>query len=973
MSGPFPHSVSTFVGRRAELDRALSLFDSETLFVFYGPAGIGKSELVYRLVEEVNARGGKPFGTIAVAGRGGDVLASLGGALGTDAELGAIAGALEAAPVLVFLDDAHTFDSDALANALSYLARHVRTSVLLVASRRRIPLPADGPGAVILELPTVSPADTATLTVSLAQRRGTAAPDPAELHDQTGGNPGLIQRAIAARRDERGLFDDTFAELEALPSRLLLLASVVGDALGFKDIEAHLGATRADLDDAARALADRFLIERHGDVVRARPMVVAAAQSHASEAELGETQRVAAQLHSVRFLADPNRPVEALAAVKQLVDSGDLAGAWALIEQSHGQLAIAGLDHEIIEHVPALREALPDRALAISMLHARVLLRMGRPSLARRVLDEAPVATTPDDRVTFLGIDAACSARLGQVSAATETLARAAELAPTPELGFQVAMFAADVKSLRGLGDEARAGIEAARAAHPKATDAERARAEFSVALSYFTQERFAQAAAALRRAVPGLSAEDLGDLGGALALIEVMTRIEHDDVRTARSLVETVLAGASRSSERAGQLAMLRGLTGEYLGRAMLALGELDGATEILARAAATATAAGMELASLRGRTHHASGLAVTGKVASARRRIEATLAAPELTAHSRTVALHVKALTHALEGSIGAARRALDELAGDDDGIVAAPLAAAADLARAEIEMYDGDPEVGIECARRARHYYGECGRQWLEARAALALAACYVARGGDAGLVGAERELVRAKEIATMREYEPLMLRAACVEAGIARRRGEAELPRELLVGGLRRAHTIGGAHLDIQLLRAALDPTADGDAVLPGIRGLVSFLGLSAGPRFELLDRHGRRAVTEADIEREIERRDILVDIATATITVKGGDVLKKRPTVCAVLARLIAAQSQGVDAETLYCDVWGAKEYQPLKHRNTVYVTLNRVRRSMEDLLPGKTVIEKVPAGWRIADEIDAAAVQRIEQDAPHRR
>jgi DNA-binding winged helix-turn-helix (wHTH) protein len=175
------------------------------------------------------------------------------------------------------------------------------------------------------------------------------------------------------------------------------------------------------------------------------------------------------------------------------------------------------------------------------------------------------------------------------------------------------------------------------------------------------------------------------------------------------------------------------------------------------------------------------------------------------------------------------------------------------------------------------------------------------------------------------------------------------------------------------LDIQLLRAALDPTADGDAVLPGIRGLVSFLGLSAGPRFELLDRHGRRAVTEADIEREIERRDILVDIATATITVKGGDVLKKRPTVCAVLARLIAAQSQGVDAETLYCDVWGAKEYQPLKHRNTVYVTLNRVRRSMEDLLPGKTVIEKVPAGWRIADEVDAAAVQRIEQDAPNRR
>jgi hypothetical protein len=59
-------------------------------------------------------------------------------------------------------------------------------------------------------------------------------------------------------------------------------------------------------------------------------------------------------------------------------------------------------------------------------------------------------------------------------------------------------------------------------------------------------------------------------------------------------------------------------------------------------------------------------------------------------------------------------------------------------------------------------------------------------------------------------------------------------------------------------------------------------------------------------------------------------------------------------------------VWGAPAYDPLKHRNTVYVTLNRVRRSLDDLLPGRPVIEKLPNGWRIADGVDAAAVRRLD-------
>ena len=48
----FPRAVSTFVGRTAEVARVLDLLDRETLFTVYGVGGIGKSELLYKVVEE---------------------------------------------------------------------------------------------------------------------------------------------------------------------------------------------------------------------------------------------------------------------------------------------------------------------------------------------------------------------------------------------------------------------------------------------------------------------------------------------------------------------------------------------------------------------------------------------------------------------------------------------------------------------------------------------------------------------------------------------------------------------------------------------------------------------------------------------------------------------------------------------------------------------------------------------------------
>ncbi len=53
-------SIATlaFVGREPELARITELLDEEVLFVIYGVAGVGKTELAYRAFELARARPG---------------------------------------------------------------------------------------------------------------------------------------------------------------------------------------------------------------------------------------------------------------------------------------------------------------------------------------------------------------------------------------------------------------------------------------------------------------------------------------------------------------------------------------------------------------------------------------------------------------------------------------------------------------------------------------------------------------------------------------------------------------------------------------------------------------------------------------------------------------------------------------------------------------------------------------------------
>ncbi len=992
MAEPFPRPVGTFVDRRDALDRILSLAETETVFSIVGLAGIGKTELVFQAVESLRAKeqwDSAP--AMLLRAEPGATAESLVAPLGDT--LADVAATLEDAPQIVFLDDAHNLGPSEARTLLEYIDRRVRASRVFVASRRLLPIPG-----VVVELGPLDEAATAQLAQALAERRGVPVPNAADVYARSCGSPSLVSRAVT-RPSRAPMHADVLAEslvdLDANHRAALLLLAIVGDTGNADDLS--LG------DDVLHALAQRFLVELDDGAVRVPRLVAAAVVDAATPEEVSALRRKAAGVHSGRFHADPEaHSGDAVAAFRQLLDSGDAAGAWELLQRTYGAVAAAALDHKLLDRIAQLRAALPDRAVEVDLFHVRVLLRRARTGDARAVLDSMPLPEPGPLRHIYRLFDAACHVRLGQMATAQRAIDDARAEADEPWARFAIDLVAADLESMAGRSERARELLDEARARRQTPSERERAMAEWSHALTLFTEERFDEAAAAARRVARALTDDLRADLAGALAIVEQLSRVERDDVTGARGLIDAIIARTEGETADTSLVAMLDGVVkfaagdltaardalytahraateqrdaltiavaGEYLGRTMLALGELDGATEVLARATAISTAAGMERLALRGRAYHAMALVETGRVADAIRRLEATLAAPNLAASSRRVALRALARGRALMGDLDAARAHLEQAGDGAMEAMTAPQRAANDLTRAELEVLGGNPDAGIEAGRRARHYYADCGRRWLEMRASLATAACYVAKGGDAALIGAERELDRATRGAADAGYAPLRLRSAPVEAGIERRKGRNDRVREVLVDGLRTAQTVGGEHADVQLLRAALDSTgASGTSSLPGIGRAVRFLGLVGSTRYEIIDRAGTRVVSEPDVEREIAARELAVDTETATISVSGEPALKKRPTVCAVLARLIRAQSRGVDAETLYCDVWGAPEYQPLKHRNTVYVTLNRVRRSLGELLPNRTVIEKIPSGWRIAEDIDACAVRRLDGD-----
>lgn len=972
----FPRPASVFAGRDAECRRALRLLDRETLLLVYGIAGIGKTELIYRIVDDLRRtprwRSAVP---IRIQSRPHlrieHILASLRAALVSHPglpsgsvlcgdDLGEIVRLLDEHRVLVVVDDVHELASDVAADVLFYLSRHVREGRVLAASRTEIPVPPASPTPVVIRLGPLSRSATTQMVKRLASYLDVEPPDAAAVFRRSGGIPFYVRRELAGDSiapASAGL-DTPLAGLGPRDLTTLLAASIIDTRVLESELETYLG--RSALYDLRR----RFLVEVTDGTVSVHDLIREIVLHRAPGDELRKAHEVAARIHRHRFDAEPQtRALDAVATVRHAIAADDADAAWATVRATYRQIASAGIDHLLLEYLPCLRERVPDDAIEIDLVTARILARRSLIRDASRLLGDLAARSGTRSNVRYLLVAATVAQRMGRFDDAEGLLREARGLEGTASNRPSTALALADLLALRGDGDAARALLGTVR--DVRATTTFRARWAWSLSLSYVLDAQFEAAAATSRDAARRLSTTDGHDARVLLAMLEATASAESDDVVRARKVVESVVTpAASRGGLRSEVASMFWGIVawasgdmkdathaleaaydhlatggdhilaaiaGHYLGRARLALGDLHGACVLLAAATDDALRVGLRSLVPHGLALHASALLASGEIESARACATKALESRASTV-ARMLAHHVLAHVLAIGGDIAAARESLlrgSRITGDQESLF---LKFLCELERAETEILGGgDSSVVVVSAQRALAHYAATGRSFLEARAALALAAGLIA-GGRFRDGSADQALARGRTLAVTHDYAGLQLRAALYEAALARRRGDSQHARDVLIGALR----VSGrppVGLDSFAVRTVLAGESTRQIAFLGLEDLSGSL-LEGSPADLVI--HVARATIEGPASRRMTRG---------------------RPTACAILQRLVDAGGGAVDAESLYRHVWGGRVYHPLTHRNTVYIAINRLRATLRELLPGRQVIETVPAGWRVSDRV----------------
>ncbi|MCB9560131.1 MAG: helix-turn-helix domain-containing protein [Kofleriaceae bacterium] len=221
-------------------------------------------------------------------------------------------------------------------------------------------------------------------------------------------------------------------------------------------------------------------------------------------------------------------------------------------------------------------------------------------------------------------------------------------------------------------------------------------------------------------------------------------------------------------------------------------------------------------------------------------------------------------------------------------------------------------------------------------------------------------AGRALAAARALAEPAGYGGVQARIALVDAAL-RRAGDDDAGAIATLDAALAVAPTPMTSLDTQLLRAARAGHAP--AGLPdGLERLVAALGFRGAPRYQVRGRDGH--VAAASVARvPVGEHDLVVDLPRHAIEAPLlGRGVRGHPVGCALLAQLVEHDPVGVGAEPLYLGVWRGREYHPLRHRNTVYVGISRLRRALAEVLPGRTVIETTPTGWRLARGVRAVVI-----------
>ncbi len=1015
----FPQPVGSFAGRRAELDRIRAHIDHDNLFFVYGVGGIGKSELIYQLMRELAAEPRWADATpVLIDVRPGTtaprVLAQLLATLGSgraprrgqpteqahlSEQLELVARRLDERRHLLFLDDVHHLPPAEVAEALGYLARHVRQSRLLVASRRELRLPPGAPPPVITNLGPLDASAAEAMMTALASRLQVPRLAPEQLMRSSHGSPFHIHRLLVRHAPETGSLDDTLAELPATARRLLLAASVAQHRPALATVGRALPEL-GGLDDAVRELEQAFLVDLgRGDLV-VHDLVREALLAHTDAAALAAAHDDAAALCQGALVASAPPPLLlAVDAIHHRLAAGRPAEAWRLIERWHSALAAAGSEHLLQEPLQRLRAALPTHEVAIDLLVARGLVRASLVEQASRVLAQLGAGRSDAEEARFAVLAGEIAQRTGDLPGAERLFARAVACAHDPDARFQAQLQGASTAIFAGEGDRARALLAAALAELGAPTPRQRARAAWALAVSWMFDERYERAAEEAHRARAALPPSGHDDLANQLAMAETLASIECNDMPRARRAAGLIDEAGLRARVAALYRAIVRHADGDaagasvalleahdylrghgdsinayiagYHGSAALAeLGMLGEAQAMAQRSAELAERAGLRAPAARSLAQQALFAAEAVQCGTAHALADRALASPHLGPRSRAKAHCAHAHAFTIEGDIA---RALEHVAHARAAIAAPELAGAhlaIDIEHAAIDLVGGNLEHAVARAERVVADLRRSSRDYDVAKAQLVLAAAHVARGRRSDLVVAQRTLAEARGLADAGKLRSIQVGCAILSAALARREHRDRAAHELLSDALRELDPERGSVYAGTLMAALDSEGGSGIAarVVPGAMALLAHLGFTETVDCYLIDQHGRRAATAGDVARERELRDLVVDELRAVIVARRGQLeITGRPMLCTLLSALIQARGAAVPPDALYRQVWGVAEYHPLQHRNTLYVAINRLRSCLREAFPARELIERAGAGWRLADGVDACVLLAVRK------
>ena len=403
--------------------------------------------------------------------------------------------------------------------------------------------------------------------------------------------------------------------------------------------------------------------------------------------------------------------------------------------------------------------------------------------------------------------------------------------------------------------------------------------------------------------------------------------------------------------------------IAGYFFAAAMLAAGRSREASQVAIRTDEAARVGQLDSLRSRGHLRRAEAALAAGNLAEAEEASQAALELPKVSLWSRAHILAVRARLRAVEGNFEAATKTINTARKAAESSEQIAPAVRVELAASEVALLSGQFEQAAGNAERARELLSDRARPRVLALAFALEAVARAGSGGDGDRVVANECITRGRELAAragFRDVKVLLTLASCV---LDRQRGQRDPARERMRETLRELALETGLARD--LLLCALGNGGD-SAAAPGLQTLVGNLGFGADVRYRLIDRHGRRPISDEDADAERQRRDIWVDAEAGIMVVdSGGHTIKGRPITCRLMAALVEAEGGVVPAEQLYKTVWEAPEYHPLRHRNTLYVAINRLRKTLRELLPGREAVETGSSGWRLADDLDACSVKRL--------